>query len=331
VRERLVASGASDVAVEPYRGLRTYAWVQLAHVVAGLAGGPPALLALLAYELEVSGRLPTLRRLLAHHEGATVTARVPAAGARRATLVLVAHLDAQRTGLLWRVQDVATRGRRGTTIPPLAAPVGAAFALAALPGLRPFGRALLALTALSLADQGTSPTVPGANDNATGVAALVALAARLAADPVDGVEVLLVAPGGEEAGMDGFRAWLAAHPLDPATTFVLGLDTLGSGTPIVLRAEATLFPHAYAGADVALVEAGARRAGVPVPQRWRLGGWTDPVLARFAGLRATCLLSIDDRGRLGRYHVPQDTPEHVDLACVEACVRIAEGVARELA
>jgi Zn-dependent M28 family amino/carboxypeptidase len=170
--------------------------------------------------------------------------------------------------------------------------------------------------------------VPGANDNASGVAALLALAGRLASDPLDETEVLLVFPGSEEAGMGGMRAFLAAHVLDPARTFVLGLDTVGSGTPIVARAEGALLAHAYRDADLDVVDRGARHAGVAEPQRWRIAAYTDPVLALFAGLPAASVLSVGEHGMYTHYHRPDDLPEHVDVGCVERCVKIAEGTAR---
>jgi hypothetical protein len=92
-----------------------------------------------------------------------------------------------------------------------------------------------------------------------------------------------------------------------------------------------MLAHAFAEADLATVDAGALRAGLDAPQRWRLGGWTDPVLARFAGLRAACLLSIGPHGLFTNYHLPSDVPEAVDFGCVEQCIAIAAGVGDELA
>jgi hypothetical protein len=114
------------------------------------------------------------------------------------------------------------------------------------------------------------------------------------------------------------------------TPFVVSLDTLGSGTPIVLEAEATLFPHAYRPEDLSLAEAGARRAGVEPPERWRAGAWTDAVLARFAGLPALSLLSVGPDGIYTNWHLPTDTPDRVDFGCVEQCAQLARGIAEEL-
>ena len=67
----------------------------------------------------------------------------------------------------------------------------------------------------------------------------------------------------------------------------------------------------------------AERAGL---RRWRLGAWTDPVLARLPACRRISILSVRDGG-FPNYHLPTDTPDQVDLACVEACVRAAERIA----
>jgi len=123
------------------------------------------------------------------------------------------------------------------------------------------------------------------------------------------------------------RAFLAAHALDARSTFVLGLDTVGSGTPILAEAEGALLPHRYRDEDLALVE---RAAGGDAPERWRIAAYTDPILARFKGLPTVSMLSVGDHGMYTRYHRMDDVPEHVDVACVERCAAIAERTGREL-
>jgi Iap family predicted aminopeptidase len=163
--------------------------------------------------------------------------------------------------------------------------------------------------------------VPGANDNASGVAAVLCLAERFAAQPLDHTDVVVAFTGAEEAGMGGMRAFLDAHQLDQARTLVVGLDTVGSGTPIVAQAEGALLAHRYAEEDVARV--------APEVERWRVGGYTDPILARFRGIPAVSILSVSPQtGMYTRYHRMDDVPEHVDLACVERCAQVAEATAR---
>ena len=64
------------------------------------------------------------------------------------------------------------------------------------------------------------------------------------------------------------------------------------------------------------------------PERRLYAVYTDPILARFAGMPTVSILSVGDHGMYTHYHRMDDVPEHVDLACVEQCVAIAEGTAR---
>ncbi|MDW5598626.1 M28 family peptidase [Conexibacter stalactiti] len=345
VAERLRAAGVQEVRSEPFRYTPTYTHAYALHAGAigaaaalgGRGGRLLALAALASHELDVSGRRQWLRRWLPAGEGANVVGRLPARGPRRATLLLVAHHDAARTGLIWH--PALSRGGAAARLRRRAMePAGWPFALAALAAAsgtragRALGGTLAAATVALMADVHRSPTVPGASDNATGVAALLALAGRLAHDPPDGLETIVLSSGCEEPGMGGMAAFLAAHgdTLDRATTFVLGLDTLGAGEPIVARAEGVLLPHTYAARDNDLVDAAARRAGLPPPQRWRIGAYTDPILARFAGLRAVSLLSVGADGRYSDYHLPTDTAERVGWRSVARCLALAEATAREL-
>jgi hypothetical protein len=300
--------------VEPFRYQGTYGWAHALHLLAGLVAPLPALVSL---ELEASGRLQWIRRLLPAGEGANVVAE---RGTGPRTVVVVAHHDAARTGLVWHPRVVAlgaARNLRRRRIDGYEQPLAVAFLLAAIPRTRRLGRALLLLGAALQADVARSKTVPGANDNATGVAALLSLAD----DPPPGVRLVLVATGCEESGMGGMAAFLKRHDFDRASTLFLSLDTLGCGTPIVLSGEGTILEHRYAEEDLAL-------AGDT--QRWGIGGWTDPILARFAGFRAISLLSMGP-GHLTHYHHPSDTPEHVDFDSVRACTRLARSIVEEWA
>lgn len=350
---RLEAAGAAEVEVETFRYHPQHATVHALHAGLGLAAlrigrrngpaGAAAALALLAsLEGEVSGRGQWLREALPKRDAHNAVGRLPAHGERARTLVLVAHHDAAHTGLIWHPRVVkagAARNLRRRSIAPYHAAPGAALAAGAVAALarrrrpraaralRAGAAAVLGATVALTLDVALRPAVPGASDNASGVAGLLALVELLAAERPAGLEVLAVVPGCEEVGMGGMRAFLAAHggDLDPARTLVLGLDTLGAGTPMVLEAEGSLLRHRYRERELALARAGAGRAGCDPPPRWRIGGWTDPVLALHAGLPALSLLSMGP-GYFPNYHHPTDTPDRVDYACVRACVRLAAGI-----
>src|SRR5450759_4598774 len=217
------------------------------------------------------------------------------------------------------------------------APLELAFSLAAAGGLlrrgsrvgraaRAVAVAMFALATAVDADVGRSETVPGASDNASGVAVCLDLTRALSAEPLAHTDVLVALTGGEEAGMGGMAAFLDRHAveLEPQATFVLGLDTLGAGTPIVCTGEGSMREQRYAERDIALVEEGAAIAGLQLPQRWRIGAWTDPILAVHRGLPSASVLSMGP-GYFPNYHHPSDTPEHVNWDSVAACAKIAAG------
>lgn len=331
--ERLREAGAADVRVEPFAYQSSFGHAHAAHYALAALGRAPALGALASFLLDFSGRAQPLRRVMPRGEGANVIARLPAEGERSATLVLVAHHDAANSGWMWHPRLSPPANAKGITpfsLPPELAMAAIAFGPRRLRA--PARTVLAVLTALSL-DVARGATVPGASDNASGVAAVIALAERFVADPLPATEVILVLPGAEESGMGGMAAWLrsALPSLDPQATLVLSLDTIGAGEPMVASAEGPLlWPVRYSEEDLALADAGARRAGLDPPRRYRVGGWTDPALAVLAGLRALSILSL--RGNtFNDYHLPSDVPENVDLNSVELCTSLAEATAREFA
>ena len=130
--------------------------------------------------------------------------------------------------------------------------------------------------------------------------------------------------------MGGMAAWLAAAApeLDPATTFVLGLDTLGAGEPMVVSAEGPLWRVRFdpRGPRAGRRRRAACRAGAAAPLSARR---LDRPGAR-AARRAASASMLSLRGNaFNDYHLPTDTPERVDWDSVDRCLAIAEGAARE--
>ena len=352
---RLREGGASDVELQTFRYQRSWAARHVPHFVAGALGGARggaggaalSLAAAASFELEFGGRLQWLARAAPAGEATNVVGRIPARGQRRRTLVLVAHLDAAQTGIAWRIVERNGRARergfpgwtpsRDVMASPGSTPK-AAFALTAagcmtgIRGVRLAGAVVLLGCAALALETASNDAVPGASDNATGVAAVLALVERLAAEPQAGLEVIALLTGCEESGMGGMRAWLGERDagLDPSTTLVLGLDTLGAGEPAVVREEGPFRPERYRGADIERADRGAARVGLPSPRRVRLGAWTDPILAVHAGLPAVSLVSVRENA-FTNYHLPTDTPDRVDWASVDACVRLAAGIAEDFA
>jgi Zn-dependent M28 family amino/carboxypeptidase len=177
---------------------------------------------------------------------------------------------------------------------------------------------------------GRSAVVPGANDNATGVAALLALTAAFARDPLECTDVMAVFTDCEEVGLGGIDAWLTQHgdELDRASTLVVSLDTLGCGEPAVATRDGAL-TATYSRETQEWADRGALRAAVKPPRRIDLVASTDAIVAHHRGLHALSLLSAAPDGTLGpHYHRHTDTPRTLEWDCVEDCTRLAAGIAR---
>jgi hypothetical protein len=317
----------------------------------GRARGRAALLGTLAAAAiadDADNRLRLWRRLVTRPRLTTnVVGEVGPAEAER-TLVVLAHHDAAPTGIVfdqslqrWLARRFPGLVARANASLPLWWPiVGAPLAsvVGALTGRRSLaaaGTTLSIVTGALGADLARMRIVPGANDNLSGVAVLVGLAERLAAQPLDGVRVLLASCGAEEVLQGGVYPFAARHlrPRDPARTWVLNLDTVGSPRLVLLEGEGVLRMEDYPDpAFRDLIAATADDAGIPLTRGMRARSSTDAVVTARAGFPTATLASFEpDTKLLSNYHLPTDTPENVDYGTVAEALALTERVARRLA
>jgi Zn-dependent M28 family amino/carboxypeptidase len=176
--------------------------------------------------------------------------------------------------------------------------------------------------------------VPGANDNLTAVAVLVALAERLRAEAIPGLRVLLVSCGAEEVIQGGIYSFGERHfpRLDRDQTWFLNLETLGSPKLVLVEGEGPVIMEDYYDRSFRdLVARVAEQAGAPLRRGMRARNSTDAVLPSRAGYPTAMLCSMDRNKALSNYHQMSDTPENVDYRTVRHALVVTEAVARELA
>jgi hypothetical protein len=282
-----------------------------------------------------------LRRALPKHEATNVVTAVGPEDAER-TIVLVAHHDAAHSGLVFHpaipeLADSAGLIEGADTSPPLMWPIiggPAAVAAGSLLGSRLLVRAgalVSALFAAEMADIGSRRVVPGANDNATGVAVLVAMARALREQPLERTRVMLVSTS-EEANCFGMQAFGERHfpELPVESTFVLSVDTVGSPHLCVLRGEGMRGMRDYPPRSLGLMDGTAEELGIHLYPGLRLRNATDGCIPLAAGYECASLASCTDLKQPANYHWRTDVPENVDYGSVADAVRLAEAVVRRL-
>lgn len=157
----------------------------------------------------------------------------------------------------------------------------------------------------------TVPGSPGANDNATGVAMVLALGRWLSELPCRELHVILVAFDEEEIGLVGsqaFAAFLVGQPIDVVSVHTIdqmGWDADGDRALELERADRGLFE---------LYEAAEPLAPGDTPLIPTNTGFTDHVSFRELGFAAVGLTEEFVSGdTTPHYHLPSDTFDTVDL------------------
>ena len=268
-----------------------------------------------------------------------VLARLPNPSAQR-VLIVSAHHDAAHSGLVFHPAVprlmARTSGKGGPTPAILKLPFGAMLLVTAGAWLRSLGLAdsvarpalrlgviLNGVMAALMADIGRSPVSPGANDDASGVAAVLELARDLSREKPSNLEVWFLSIGCEEGIMGGMMAFLDRHQEELAgrRPFFLNFEELGFGDPEYRTGEGFVKFYPYHPDAIGLAARVARepefedvRSGLS-----RLG--TDALIPIRRGLTAITIACGSESDRPPAYHWPTDTPENVDLRSVErACL-----------
>jgi hypothetical protein len=283
-----------------------------------------------------------LRRLLPKRTTYNVVCEMGDPDAER-TVVVTAHHDAAHSGLVFhpalpKIADRLGMLDRTDTSPPLMAPVVGGPVLAALGALT--GRRLLSKlgvlfgfgAAAAMAEIGLRPTVPGANDNGTGVVALLALAERLREQPPENLRVILLSAGSEESFSEGIMGFGERHfpGLPVESTFFLCLESLGSPHLLVLRGEGFLRMREYPERSLAFLDGLAEETGIWLFPNLRLRNGTDAMEPLAAGYETAALCACNDLKQPAYYHWANDIAKNVEFDTLADGIRLSEAAIRRL-
>ena len=167
----------------------------------------------------------------------------------------------------------------------------------------------------------TVPHVPGANDNGSGVSALLAVAQRMAQAGPGPLDLRFVLFGSEELGLLGSRHYLESLPSEERGRLraMVNLDTLGSGGVTGVLGDEAL---------VSMVLRAGEGAGLPVERQPELEGATSDYAPFQAAGVPVAFLFADD---LSRIHTSEDAPEGVRAELLGSAAYLALALLRGLA
>jgi hypothetical protein len=288
----------------------------------------------LAYIAEFMG-YEIMARFAPQYETQNVIARFLAEKPSR-LLIAVAHYDTGKTGPLERPHALPWLHFLHTFLLLCMAAVllsCAAEALGFLPeGLLGFNLVLrwtaaailLAASAALFLNGAQAEHQRGANDNASGTAALLSLAERLAQNPIEGADVVLVATGSSCAWMNGVRHFLTTHKPDRETTYILNLDRVGIGSLHYAVSEGMLSLQSCSEEMRRAAETLAGERGLrPCVSRTAC---SDALLALARGYKALSITAAPPDTALPR----PDTLAEVDCAVIARAADFAEALLRRL-
>lgn len=340
-----------DTRIEPFWCRPNWPLAHAWHALLGLAGSLVAeseprvgaallVVALLSLLADAATGVSLGRRLTPERASQNVISEPGAAG-DRVRLIVTANYDAGRAGLAYRDRP----RRAAATLAKFTGRIGPgwlgwlaialvwllAIAILRLEGqkstvigiaqLIPTVGLVLALALLlELASAGFGPA---ANDNASGIAAAIALARALDAAPPPRLAVELVLQGAGDGSALGLRHYLRARRKlrKASNTVVLGIAACGGGSPRWWYSDGPLVPVAYFKALRTLSLKIANEEPDLHAEAHRGRGTTPALPARMRRLPAIAIGSLEPPGVAPRSHQAGDTPDHVDATAVDEIVQ----------
>jgi Peptidase family M28 len=303
--------------------------------MAAVAAATLGLLSVISFFLQVTQRDNPLRWFLPVAKSQNVWASAKPTGTVRRRIVLTGHVDTHRVALamqspaFWQVFQILT-----TVLAIVNLALTALFIYGMFTPDLFIRQAALYLGILLIVGlvftihPDTQPYVKGANDNASGAAAVLALAEKLKAQPLANTEVYLVNTGCEEVGCYGLIDWVKRHaPEDARDADYLVLDNLAGKGAILnyVTEESVLVPVKADGRLITLAsevsQANPSFAAKPFVYK---GLFSELTVASVLGQKALGLLNFDPKTKMPPlFHTLKDDFANIDPALLDQSEQFA--------
>lgn len=313
----------------PLFGLALASALPIGRVMRPVCGGAAAAIGFWEGEFRSWGRLTEFVPGRSRNVSATIEPK----GMSQRTVCLVSHLDSSRSGLMFAPSMSPYLGRILAVVSGCVAVNAVGLSLESRRGrvgrvsrrLAGVARGIIAAAlGLVIERELRGEDVPGANDNASGVGACLALVGALRQRPLENTRVVVLATGAEEAGVLGMRRFLDTEETED--WLFLNFDGVGADAPLrYLRVEGgPLSPRRADPEMVGVAEAIGRKlpelglsgcdhgSGLPYD--------STAVMAR--GGRAMTIACQSES--IPNYHRPSDLPAAIGPAALGRAIRLAQ-------
>jgi hypothetical protein len=267
-----------------------------------------------------------LRNMLPRAPSQNVIAKLLPTREVQRHLVMVAHLDSHRA-VFWFATDILVRIFVPFSIiiiygVYLAIPV---YILAALTNWQVFAWIGIILALFHFLGWFTGVTAdlgrysPGANDNASSVGTLLALAERLKAQPLQNTEIWLAFTGCEETSGDGTLALIKEHGASLKDALFVDFEMVGIGDQIsYIREEGNLNRLTIPPEVESLVREVGQPFGLQPASTPLVGASTECSILLKHGFKAVCFIAHHQGSSiLPEWHRLTDTPDRLQVTSLE--------------
>lgn len=321
---------------EPFRFQSSIPQAQLIHfsflliasgisLIYPLIGSIIALFIIISYIGENTARFYWIRNLIPKRPSQNILGKLRVENPKK-RIILSGHLDAARSGIIFHPDIINS----GLYFRPMLLPFSIMLILFLTLVVRIFTgdnlilnifqiifSVLTLLACIIMIQWDRAPFVDGANDDATGVAVMMALANELIGNSPVNSEIWFLATGCEEAHLGGMRAFIKKHrnELDKENTYFISFECLGSGKLKYSTSEGLLFNQNY---PPDLVEMARQIAQSDIEiESTKMIGHSDVLEAAIKRYPSICLIGFQENNTPANYHWPTDIPENVDYSVAE--------------
>jgi len=270
--------------------------------------------------LELSFRDNLIRRLVSKGPSQNIVAIFPPAGTPLHDLILMGHVDSQRTPIIFTSKAWLKTYQNFTTVAFVA--FAAQVLLYILGVITQWSwiwplSAICALCAILLAamclQADSTPFTRGANDNATAAGLVLTLAEQMKTEPLEHTRIWLVCTGCEEAQHYGAIDFFRHHRMELQHPKAMVFEMLGCGGPAWLTGEGIIVPfHADQGLVRLAEQISSDHPELDGYPTHITGGNTEMADALRLGIPAITITGLGPHGEAPYWHQLGDTYDKMD-------------------